>query len=58
MESKEKIKVFICFEDGKTVCICKRSKRKCNNPKCEPDVVERDRYYGWQQTFRQNRYGK
>ena len=24
METKEKIKVFIDFQNGKTVCICKR----------------------------------
>lgn len=26
METKEKIKVFIDFQNGKTVCICKRSR--------------------------------
>lgn len=57
METKEKIKVYIDFQDGKTVCICKRSRKGCNK-KCEPDVVERDKFYGWEKIFRQNRYGK
>lgn len=57
MENKEKIKVYIDWQNGKTVCICKRSKKKCNK-KCEPDVVERDKFYGWEETFKQNRYGK
>ena len=29
METKEKIKVFIDFQNGKTVCICKRSRKRC-----------------------------
>ena len=29
METKEKIKVFINFQNGKTVCICKRSRKRC-----------------------------
>lgn len=57
MGNKEKIKVYIDWQDGKTVCICKRSKKMCNK-KCEPDVVERDKFYGWEETFKQNRYGK
>ena len=28
METKEKIKVFIDFQNGKTVCICKRSRKR------------------------------
>ena len=59
METTEKIKVYIEFEGGKTTCICKRRKgKKPCNPKCEPDVVERDKYRGWQETMKQNRYGR
>ena len=43
METKEKIKVYIDIQDGKTVCICKRSHKGCGK-KCEPDVVERDKF--------------
>lgn len=57
METKELIKVYIDFKDGKCVCICKRSKKRCNK-KCTPDVVERDKFYGWEDTFKVNRYGK
>ncbi len=57
METKEKIKVYIDVQNGKTVCICKRSKKRCNK-NCEPDVVERDKFAEWQSTFRRNRYGK
>lgn len=57
MENKEKIKVYIDWQDGKTVCICKRSKKMCGK-NCDPDVVERDKFYGWEKTFQQNRYGK
>jgi hypothetical protein len=57
MEEKEKIKVYIDIRDGKTVCICKRSHKKCSK-KCEPDVVERDKFAGWEKIFHQNRYGK
>ena len=57
METKEKVKVFIRCENGKTVCICPRYKKRCNR-KCDADVVERDKFYGWEKTFHRNRYGK
>lgn len=50
METKEKIKVYIDIQDGKTICICKRSNKGCGK-KCEPDVVERDKFAGWKSTF-------
>lgn len=56
MEQKERIKVFVRIKDGKTVCICKRSRKGCGRA-CEPDVVERDRYAGWKSTMKRNRYG-
>lgn len=57
METKEKIEVFVDLYHGKTVCICERSKKRCNKP-CEPDVVERDKFAGWESIFRRDRYGK
>lgn len=57
MQKREKIKVFIDYQNGQTVCICKRSHKVCNKH-CIPDVVERDKYRGWRQTFNVNKYGK
>lgn len=57
METKETVKVYIRIENGKTVCICHRNQKKCNR-KCDTDVVERDKFRGWQETFRRDRYGK
>ena len=57
VEKKEKIKVYIRYQNGKTVCICCRNKKGCNKD-CDPDVVERDRFNGWEDTFQRNRYGK
>ena len=34
METKEKIKVYIDIQDGKTVCICKRSHKGCGKKVC------------------------
>lgn len=53
----EYIKVYIDYKDGKTVCICKASNKLCNK-NCEKDIVERDKYRGWEDTFRVNKYGK
>ncbi len=59
MSEKEAIKVYVKFVNGRTVCICKRSKHgnKCCRY-CIPDVVERDRFRGWEDTFKQDKYGK
>jgi len=57
MEGKEEIDVFIRYENGKTACICLRKRRKCNCKTCEKETVERDKYKGWQEAFRQDRYG-
>lgn len=54
---KEKIKVFVRIKDGKTICICPRSSKRCNRP-CERDTVERDKLNGWEDTFHRDRYGK
>lgn len=57
MNPKEEIKVFARIEKGKTVCICPASDKKCK-AKCTRDVVVRDKFRGWESTFRRNRYGK
>lgn len=57
METKEKIKVFIDFQNGKTVCICKRSRKRCGK-NCSPEVVERDKFTEWERTFHRDRFGK
>lgn len=56
MKEREAIKVFVDIREGKAVCICKRSRKKCKRS-CTPDVVERDRYAGWQGTMNKDRYG-
>ena len=56
MKEKEKIAVRVKVINGKTVCICMKG---CDRPeKCEADIVERDRFRGWQQTMKRDRYGK
>lgn len=57
MKTKEEIHVFVDIKDGKTVCICERSRKRCDKH-CEPDIVERDKFVGWQSTFYRDRYGK
>lgn len=57
LQTKETIKVWVDFKDGKCVCICPRNQKKCRK-KCIPDVVERDKLRGWQDTFKRDRYGK
>lgn len=56
MEKIEYIKVYIKVKNGKTVCICKYTDKKCNEP-CDVDIVMRDRFLDWQSTFQQDRYG-
>ena len=56
MKEKEVIPVRIKIINGRTVCICMRG---CDRPEhCEHDVVERDRFRGWQQTMKRDRYGR
>jgi hypothetical protein len=58
MRDKERIKVFVRIENGRTVCICKRDRKRCKRKGCSPEVVERDRFAGWEGTFCRDRYGK
>ena len=56
MKEKEKIPVRIKIINGKTVCICMKG---CNRQQyCEADYVERDRFRGWEQTMKRDKYGK
>lgn len=57
MSEKERIKVYVKIVNGKTVCICHKGRKGCGDP-CDSAVVERDRFDGWDDTFRRNRYGK
>lgn len=56
-EQYERIKVFTKYENGRTVCMCVRDRKKCNGD-CTKETVYRDRYAGWQSCFRQDKYGK
>ena len=58
---KELIKVFIRYDqNGRTACICLRKNKAClrTDKKCSPEIVERDPYRGWEDTFKVNKYGK
>jgi len=57
MEELERIPVYIRIVDGKTVCICHRSRKKCGQ-KCEKDTVTRDRFEGWRALMERDRFGK
>lgn len=57
MQEKEEIKVYIDVQDGETVCICHREQKGCYK-NCAPDVVERDKFAGWERTMLRDRYGK
>lgn len=53
----EYLRVFRRECEGKTVCMCLQSAKKCQR-RCVKDVVERDKYRGWQDTFKVDRFGK
>ena len=53
----EYLRVFRRENNGKTECMCLQSAKKCGRH-CIKDVVERDRYRGWQDTFKVDRFGK
>jgi hypothetical protein len=56
-ETKEKIKVYVDIQNGKTVCVCHFNKKQCGKH-CEVDTLERDKFDGWEKIMRQDRYGK
>ena len=54
----EYIKVYIKYdENNNIVCMCLRKNKRCTE-NCSPDVVERDKYRGWEDTFHRDRFGK
>ena len=53
----EYIKVYVRNDNGKTVCICKQNNKGCSR-RCTPDIVERNKYRGWQDCFKVDKYGK
>lgn len=57
MQEHELIPVYIRIESGKTVCLCPLKKKRCKR-ECERDVVSRDRFDGWMQTMKRNKYGR
>lgn len=57
MEEVERIKVYIRFDKGRTVCMCCQSKKLCER-KCAKDIVERDKFADWEKTFKRDRFGK
>ena len=55
----EYIKVYIRYDkNGNTKCICCESNKRCECTKCSREIVERDKFRGWESTFRVNKYGK
>ena len=56
MKEQETIRVYADFNEGKTVCICLRSNKLCNKP-CQPEIVVRDKFRGWQAIAKRDRYG-
>ena len=57
MKETEEIRVYLRIEDGRTQCVCPRDKKRCKR-NCQPDVVIRDRFRGWEQLLGRDRYGK
>ena len=57
MKTTEMIEVYVYIWGGKTVCICKRDQKRCKK-NCEPDIVERDKFRGWEECLWKDRYGK
>ena len=57
MEKYEKLNVCIRYENGSVTCVCLQSNKRCNRA-CEKERVSRYKFYGWKDTFYQDRYGK
>jgi len=56
VDSSERIPVFVRIIKGRTVCICHAGSKRCRR-NCERAVVERDRFKGWEQIMRRDRFG-
>ena len=57
METIEKIPVYIKIIDGKTVCVCHASAKKCK-ANCQREILERDKFIGWRQTMNRDIFGR
>lgn len=57
MRESEIIAVYMHIVNGKTLCICQAEHKKCGR-RCETGTVRRDRFEGWRQTMRRDRYGR
>ena len=57
MQTEEKIPVYIKIIDGKTVCVCHARIKKCNRS-CTRDIVTRDKFEGWKETMRRDKFGR
>lgn len=58
MQEQELVKVFVRVVDGKTICICHRRHKKCDSKECTEDEVTRDRFRGWKDTMKRDRFGR
>jgi len=56
MKERETIPVYARIVNGRTLCICIKGCDRMQN--CERDIVERDRFRGWQETMKRDRYGR
>ena len=56
MRTIEQIPVFVKVIQGRTVCICKGGCERKGN--CEPDIVKRDLFRGWEETMKRDMYGR
>ena len=57
MEETESIPVYVDIRNGKTVCICHRSRKGCGK-NCEKDSVSRDKFADWKKLMKRDRFGK
>ena len=58
MKERETVPVWRLTIRGRTVCVCHAARRKCGDPRCERDTLERDRFRGWPGVMRRDRFGK
>lgn len=57
MEEVEKIPVYVDIRNGKTRCLCHRSRKGCRK-NCEKDTVTRDKFLDWEKLMQRDRFGK
>lgn len=49
------LKVFVKAEKGRIVCMCLRSRKRCDGIGCEPDTALYDEYKQYEECFRNKR---